>query len=168
MCYFASGYEHSYTYPASTCSALNVWTEEKWSFCFCRCCYLFKQQQREQCDVSNHICYASHSILPTRRASREVSGTVEQQPSLECMCHNSVYSEPWLMLCIYNHPSQCCHHNGHRTWVCSWMVWANPLLVWDWRNVQHPPGSFLWSAVPLLMLLMARESSWNPFSLVVH
>lgn len=109
--------------------ALNVWAEEKWSFCICGCCYLFKQQQREQCDVSNHICYASHSILPTRRASREVSGTVEQQPSLECMCHYGINSEPWLMFCICNHLSQHCHRSGQRTRVSSWMVWADLVLV---------------------------------------
>lgn len=42
------------------------------------------------------------------------------------------------MSCIYNHPSQRCHHNGQRTRLSSWLVWADPLLVWDSGNVQHP------------------------------
>lgn len=123
MYYFASGCKHSYTHSTSCLECMN---REKQSFSFCGRCYLFKQHQREQCDVSNHICYASRSILPTRRASREVGGTVEQQPSLECMCHNAINSEPWLMFCIYNHPSQRCHRNGQRTRVSSWSS-----FLWD-------------------------------------
>lgn len=103
MCYSACGCRGL---THSRHHALNVWTEQKWSFCFCCCHCLVKQQQREQCDASNHIWYASHTILPTWHASREVPGTVKHpQSSLECMCHDGINPQPWLMLYIYNHSS---------------------------------------------------------------
>lgn len=151
MCYFASGCEHSYTH--STC--LECMNREKQFFSFCGRCHLFKQHQREQCDVSNHICYASHSILPTRRASREVGGTVEQQPSLECMCHNGINSEPWLMFYIYNHPSQLCHRNGQRTRVSSWCVW---LIQFSVGPILHITFFRVFPKVTMLSLFMASES----------
>lgn len=117
--------------------ALKACAEEKGSFCICGCCYLFKQQQREQCDVSNHICYASRSILPTRRGPREGSGTVEQQPSLECMCHCGINSEPWLMFCICSHPSQRSENTGPilsgLNWSSSRDSWCN-VLRGLWRS----------------------------------
>lgn len=146
--------------------ALKACAEEKWSFCICGCCYLFKQQQREQCDVSNHICYASRSILPTRRASREVSGTVEQQPSLECKCHYGINSEPWLMFCICSHPSQHCHRSGQRTWVPSWMVWTD--LVLGTRGVTtsrvfEGPQSLFFGCALIFLNVQRSDVNWCVF-----
>lgn len=146
--------------------ALNVWTEEKWSFCFCCRHCLVKQQQREQCDASNHIWYASHNILPTWHASREVPGTVEHpQSSLECMCHDGINPQPWLMLYIYNHSSQRCHHNSQKIWVSSSTVWAAPTHVCDY--VEHPRGCQFFSPT-MVSLVMAWEWNWSPCPFVPH
>lgn len=58
------------------------------------------------------------------------------------MCHDGINPQPWLMLYIYNHPSQQCHHNSQKTWISSWMVWVDPARVCNPWYVQRPRGPF--------------------------
>lgn len=68
---------------------------------------------------------------------REVPGTVEHpQSSLECMCHNGINPNPWLMLYIYDHPSQ------QKTWILSWTVWADAACAHKSRTCSTLKGLF--------------------------
>ena len=67
----------------------------------------------------------------------EVPGTAEHpQSSLECMCHNGINPYPWLMLYIYDHPSQ------QKTWIWSWTVWADPACAHKSRTCSPLKGLF--------------------------
>lgn len=134
MCYSASGFQRIQLH------ALNVWTEEKWSFALVAATiWLAVTTWTVWCLQSHLVCITYHSS-PLCVPRGEVPGTAEHpQSSLECMCHDGINPQPWLMLYIYSHPSEHCHHNSQKTWVLSWMVGTD---VWKSHYVRPPPGPF--------------------------
>lgn len=130
MCYSAPGSDQSYTFPASCFESVN---RGKRVFCFCCCDYLVSSNSVNS--VMSPITSGMHHIPfpPPLDAPRgEVPGTAEHpQSSLECMCHVGINPQPWLMLYIYNHPSQDCHQ---KTRTSSWTVWADPACVFATRD----------------------------------
>lgn len=140
MCYSASGFNQCYTHPTSCLECAN---RGKMIFCL-RCCYYLVSSNNVN-SVMAPITSGMHHIPfpPAQRACGEVPGTAEHpQSSLECMCHDGINPQPWLMLYIYNHPSQHCHHNSQKTQISSWTVWADPARLCNSWYVQRPQGPF--------------------------
>lgn len=109
MSYSASGFKRIQHH------ALNVWTEEKGSFgLVAATIWLAVTTWTVWCLQSHLVCITYHSS-PLCVPRGEVPGTAEHpQSSLECMCHDGINPQPWLMLYIYSHPSEHCHHNSQK------------------------------------------------------
>lgn len=149
MCYSASGSNQSYTHPTSCLGCVN---RGKMIFWVC-CCYYLVSSNNVNSVMSPITSGMRHIPFPRLNVPRgEVPGTVEHpQFSLDCMCHDDINQQPWLMLYIYNHPSQCCHHNSQKIWFSSWTVSA--------CGTCSILGGLLLFVAMLLRLVMAWD--WN-------
>lgn len=141
--------------------ALNVWTEEKWSFAFVAATIWFSSNNMNS--VMSPITSGMHHIQPrppssSQHALGEVPGTTEHpQSSLECMCHDGINPQPWLMLYIYNHPSQHCHHKRSAKHGARLKQFESSRLVFATRDTCSILGGFYPpppSAAMLLRLVM--------------